>query len=105
MENSLPVAARSHRPVPAGASLGEIKVVRSTAERLVLKRAVGFFRIMIAFGLVATVVGVLAYLNKATQGAPVWVHLMPLAGPGLVALGAMLLYRHKTFDGKKKGIL
>ncbi|HEV8377488.1 MAG TPA: hypothetical protein VGP99_01465, partial [Tepidisphaeraceae bacterium] len=88
--------------------LGELKVVGSTPDRLVLKKAVPFSKMLIAFGLLVTAAGFVAsvaYLREARQQIPRKFLLVPLVGPAIVVIGAAGLYRRKAFDGKRRGII
>jgi hypothetical protein len=62
---------------------------------------------VIASGLISTAivyVGWMVYLKELRENIPLKILCIPLAGPLVVALGALLLYRHRTFDRKRRGI-
>jgi len=102
------MAARPHRPVQAGATLGRMKIDRGTPDRLVLKETRKFMWGVIAGGLICTAivyVGWMVYLKDLREHIPLKILCIPLAGPLVVALGALLLYRHKSFDRKRRGVL
>jgi len=102
------MAARPHRPVPAGATLGRMRIDRGTPDRLVLKETRKFMWGVIAGGLICTAIvylGWMVYLKELREHIPLKILCIPLAGPLVVALGALLLYRHKSFDRKRRGVL
>src|SRR3954465_14423121 len=108
MESSFPIAPRPHRSIPAGATLGRMKVDRAMSDRLGLKETRKFMWGVIAGGLICTgivYVGWMIYLKEMHDTIPLKILCIPLAGPLVVALGALLLYRHRTFDRKRRGIL
>jgi hypothetical protein len=108
MEAATPVAAREHRPVPSGANFGRMKVAYSTPNRLVVKETRKFMWGVIAGGAICTAiiyVGWMMYLKEIHDNIPLRILCIPLAGPLVVTLGALFLYRHKSFDGKKQGIV
>ena len=108
MDSALLTAPRPHRPVPAGATLGRMKIARGTADRLILKETRKFMWGVIAGGFICTAivyVGWMIYLKELHDNIPLKILCIPLAGPLVVALGALLLYRHKSFDRKRRGVL
>src|SRR5690348_12856838 len=108
MDSPSPIAARPHRRVPAGATLGRMKVAYSTSQRLVLKETRKFMWGVIFGGLLCTAIvyaGWMVYLKEIHDNIPLKILCIPLAGPLVVTIGAMFLYRHKSFDGKKQGIV
>src|SRR3954470_17931345 len=108
MEAATPVAAREHRPVPAGANFGRLKVAYSTPNRLVVKETRKFMWGVIAGGAICTAiiyVGWMMYLKEIHDNIPLRILCIPLAGPLVVTLGALFLYRHKSFDRKRRGVL
>jgi hypothetical protein len=103
-----PPAAREHRPVPAGATLGRTKVAYSTPQRLVLKETRKFMWGVIFGGFICTAIvyaGWMIYLKEIHDNIPLKILCIPLAGPMVVIFGAIFLYRHRIFDGKKQGII
>lgn len=108
MEAATPIAAREHRQVPAGATLGRMKVAYSQPQRLVLKETRKFMWGVIAGGAICTAIiyaGWMIYLKEVRDNIPLKILCIPLAGPLVVTLGALFLYRHKSFDGKRQGIV
>src|SRR5438445_2706446 len=108
MDARSPIALRPHRPVPAGATLGRMKVAYSRPQRLVLKETRKFMWGVIAGGLLCTAIvyaGWMVYLKEFRENIPLKILCIPLAGPLVVTFGALFLYRHKIVDGKKQGIL
>jgi len=49
--------------------------------------------------------GWMVYLKEFHENIPLKILCIPLAGPLVVTFGALFLYRHKSFDGKKQGIV
>jgi hypothetical protein len=108
MDVPSPIAAREHRPVPAGATLGRMKVAYSTPQRLVLKETRKFMWGVIFGGFICTAIiyaGWMIYLKEIHDNIPLKILCIPLAGPLVVAFGALFLYRHRVFDGRRQGII
>ena len=108
MDVPSPIAARPHRPVSAGATLGRMKVAYSTPQRLILKETRKFMWGVIAGGMICSAivyVGWMVYLKEFREHIPLKILCIPLAGPLVVTFGALFLYRHRIFDGKKQGII
>lgn len=117
MENAPPIdghlhppsaPVRQHRQVPAGATLGRMKVAYSTQARLALKETRKFMWGVIFGGFICTAIvyaGWMYYLKEIRDNIPLKVLCIPLAGPIVVCFGALFLYRHRIFDGKKQGII
>ncbi|HEV8377621.1 MAG TPA: hypothetical protein VGP99_02135, partial [Tepidisphaeraceae bacterium] len=103
-----PMNVREHRPVPAGATLGRTKVAYSTPHRLALKETRKFMWGVIAGGAICTAivyVGWMIYLKEVRDNIPLKILCIPLAGPLVVAFGALFLYRHRIFDGRRQAII
>lgn len=101
-------ALRLHKPVPAGATLGRMKVAYSTETRLVLKETRKFMWGVIFGGVLCTAIiyaGWMFYLREARDNIPLKILCIPLAGPLVVAFGALFLYRHRIVDGRKQAII
>ena len=103
-----PVNLRLHKPVPAGAPLGRMKVAYSTETRLVLKETRKFMWGVIFGGFICTAIvyaGWMYYLREFRPTIPLKILVIPLAGPMVVCFGALFLYRHRVFDGRKQGVI
>jgi hypothetical protein len=99
---------RLHKPVPAGATLGRMKVAYSTETRLALKETRKFMWGVIFGGFICTAIvyaGWMIYLKEIRDNIPLKILCIPLAGPLVVIFGAMFLYRHRIVDGRKQGII
>src|SRR5438067_10365270 len=116
MESELLIAARPqagpplrlHKAVPAGATLGRMKVAYSTETRLALKETRKFMWGVIFGGFICTAIiyaGWMYYLKELRDHIPLKILCIPLAGPVVVAFGALFLYRHRIFDGRKQVII
>jgi hypothetical protein len=85
-----------------------MKVHSSTPTRLVLGEPRKTARLVMTLGLLLTIAGVLAwvwYLKDTPEHVPLQIHGLPLAGPLVVVFGAAVLYRRKTVDAKRRGIV
>ena len=85
-----------------------MKVAYSTPQRLVLKETRKFMWGVIFGGLLCSAIvyaGWMVYLKEFRENIPLKILCIPLAGPLVVTIGAMFLYRHRTFDGRKQGIV
>jgi len=99
---------RLHKPVPAGATLGRMKVAYSTETRLVLNETRKFMWGVIFGGMICSAIvyaGWMFYLKDLHNNIPLKVLCIPLAGPMVVVFGALFLYRHRIFDGRKQAII
>ena len=99
---------RLHKPVPAGASLGRMKVAYSTETRLVLNETRKFMWGVIFGGMICSAIvyaGWMFYLKEIHNNIPIKVLCIPLAGPMVVVFGALFLYRHRIIDGRKQAII
>ncbi|SRR6266550_2335005 len=108
MDVPSPITARPHRLVPAGATLGRMKVAYSTPQRLVLKETRKFMWGVIVGGMLCSAIvyaGWMVYLKEFHENIPLKILCIPLAGPLVVTFGALFLYRHKSVDGKRQGIV
>ena len=116
MESALPIeprpqptpALRLHKPVPAGATLGRMKVAYSTPVKLALKETRKFMWGVIFGGFICTAIiyaGWMFYLREIRDNIPLKILCIPLAGPLVVAFGALFLYRHRIVDGRKQAII
>jgi hypothetical protein len=103
-----PTNQRLHRPVPAGATLGRMKVAYSTDVRLVLKETRKFMWGVIFGGMICSAIvyaGWMFYLKDFHPEIPLKILCIPLAGPMVVTFGALFLYRHRIFDGRKQAVI
>jgi hypothetical protein len=85
-----------------------MQVAYSTPQRLALKETRRFMWGVIAGGLICTAiiyVGWMFYLKEFRSSIPLKILCIPLAGPIVVTFGALFLYRHRIFDGKRQGII
>jgi hypothetical protein len=99
---------RLHKPVPAGATLGRMKVAYSTETRLALQETRKFMWGVIFGGMICSAIvyaGWMFYLKEFRASIPLKVLVIPLAGPMVVAFGALFLYRHRIVDGRKQAIV